>query len=255
MTSRIAHAAQIGALALALALVPVAFAAKSGGHHGGGGGTTCTRSTPGVSVQNTWAWSQPGSWGLPGRQLTYVINVTNYDVGCGSSSFAISVSAPSGFSVSTPTNTITLNSSSIGSFVAYVTSPSTAADGNYPLTITVQRAGTSATTGSDTTYYKVYSSDTAAPTLYWATPANGATISGRSYNVGVSSNDDHEVRKIDLYIDNVYKSTALCDDISYSCQLSYQWSLSGAQGQHAATFKSYDWTGNVGEMTVTFTVS
>jgi hypothetical protein len=39
MTRRIAHAAQIGAIVLALALVPVALAAK-GGSHGGGGGTT-----------------------------------------------------------------------------------------------------------------------------------------------------------------------------------------------------------------------
>jgi hypothetical protein len=47
MTRRIAHAAQIVALALALALVPAALAAKGGaggggggGHHGGGGTTT-----------------------------------------------------------------------------------------------------------------------------------------------------------------------------------------------------------------------
>jgi hypothetical protein len=42
MTRRIAHAAQIGAIALALALVPAALAAKGGnsgggGHHGSGG--------------------------------------------------------------------------------------------------------------------------------------------------------------------------------------------------------------------------
>ena len=39
MTRRIAHAAQIGAIVLALALVPVALAAKSGGHKPGGGGS------------------------------------------------------------------------------------------------------------------------------------------------------------------------------------------------------------------------
>jgi hypothetical protein len=37
MTRRIAHAAQIGALVLALALVPAALAAKTGGGGGGGG--------------------------------------------------------------------------------------------------------------------------------------------------------------------------------------------------------------------------
>jgi hypothetical protein len=40
MTRRIAHAAPIGALVLALALVPAALAARAGGSHGGGGGGT-----------------------------------------------------------------------------------------------------------------------------------------------------------------------------------------------------------------------
>jgi hypothetical protein len=40
MTPRIARIAQIAALVVALALVPVAFAAKGGGKPGGGGGTT-----------------------------------------------------------------------------------------------------------------------------------------------------------------------------------------------------------------------
>ena len=49
MTRRIAHAAQIGALVVALALVPAALAAKGGGGSGGGGagggkGTSATGS-------------------------------------------------------------------------------------------------------------------------------------------------------------------------------------------------------------------
>jgi len=40
MRRRIAHVAQIGALVLALALVPAALAAKGGGGRHGGGGTT-----------------------------------------------------------------------------------------------------------------------------------------------------------------------------------------------------------------------
>jgi hypothetical protein len=98
-----------------------------------------------------------------------------------------------------------------------------------------------------------------APTLYWPNPGDGATISlqkgQKYYNVVVSSTDDHAVKKIELYLDSVYTSTTVCADISYSCQLAYQWSLSGVHGQHTATFKSYDWLGNVGVLTVTFTVS
>ena len=120
---------------------------------------------------------QSGSFGLPGQRLTYAIDVMDNDVGCGSSTFALSLSAPSGFSVSLPTTTISLKSGSSGYLWVYVTSPATAADGDYPLVAKVTRGGTS---GSFTSYYKVYSSDTVAPALYWQNPADGQTISGRS---------------------------------------------------------------------------
>jgi len=218
-------------------------------------GSTCTPKAPYASIDNNWAWAAWGSWGLPGQQLSYLINVTDYDVGCGSSSFVISMSAPNGFSVSLPTNTITLKSSSSGTLSAHVTSPSTIANGDYPLTLTVQRTGTPGSGASLTSYYKVYSSDTVAPTLFWASLSDGLTLSGRSFNVGVTSSDDHAVNRIELYIDDVYRSTTACDDIAWSCQLDYTWSLRGVSGQHTATFKSYDWMGNVGIQTATFTVT
>jgi Bacterial Ig domain/NPCBM-associated, NEW3 domain of alpha-galactosidase len=254
MTRRIAHAAQIVAVVLPLALVPAALAGKPGSKPGGGGGGGCTRNSPGVSVDNTWAWGAWGSWGQPGQQLTYSVAVRNYDVGCSKSSFVVTVSAPSGFSVTLPTDTISLNAESTGYLHAYVTSPSGAADGDYPLTVTVARAVTSSPTGSFATYYKLYSTDTTAPTLFWPSPGDGETLSGSSYNVMVSSSDDHAVKNIDIYIDGSYKATTLCDDISYTCQAVYKWSLSGVHGTHTATFKSYDWMGNVGALTTTFSV-
>jgi len=250
---RFALIAAVGALVLA----PAAFADRGGGGNGkpGSGGSSCTLKAPGVIVDNNWQWGSPGSWGLPSQQLTYAIHLSNYDVGCGSSSFVITVSAPNGFSVSIPTNTIALKSSSSAYLWAYVTAPSVIADGDYPLTVSVARVGTSSSMASYTSYYKVYSSDTVAPTLYWPNPWDGQAISGRSsFNVTVSTSDDHAVNKIDLYIDNVYMSTKSCSNVSYSCQLNYSWSPNGV-GQHTATFKSYDWMGNVGVLTVTFTVS
>lgn len=135
---------------------------------------------------------------------------------------------------------------------AYVTSPNPVADGDYPLSVTVTRGATS--TGPFTSYYKAYSSDSVAPNLYYPNPWDGATVSGSSYAFAVASSDDHAVKKIDLYIDNVYRSTSLCDDITAECQLYYVGSP-GAAGQHTATFKSTDWLGNVGVLTTTFTVS
>lgn len=46
-----------------------------------------------------------------------------------------------------------------------VTSPGTAADRDYPLSATVQRAGVPSPAASS--WSKVYSSDVVAPNLYW----------------------------------------------------------------------------------------
>jgi len=232
-----------------LSLAPVATATPPSGH-GGGGKVSCTQKTPGVVVDNTWAWGTPGSWGLPGQTLKYAIDVINYDAGCGSSTFAVSLSAPSGFSVSMPTSTIALRSASSGYIWANVTSPAGIANGDYPLTVTVQRSGASA---SSTSFYKVYSSDTSSPTLYWPNPGDGTTISGRSAHFAVTSSDDHAVKSIDLYIDNAYVTTTACDNVSYDCSLSYDGSM-GSLGPHTATFRSTDWMGNVGVLSVSFTV-
>jgi Bacterial Ig domain len=160
---------------------------------------------------------------MPGQQLTYAIQVANYDVGCNSSSFAISVSAPNGFSVSIPTSTVSLRSSKSEYLWAYVTSPTAIANGDYPLTVTVTRTGTSGETSSFTSFYKVYSVDTTAPNLFWPNPAPGQTISGSSVDVGISASDDHAVRKLDLYVDGAHVSSTACDNVSYTCQLNHRW--------------------------------
>jgi Bacterial Ig domain len=245
MSSRFHVLGPMMALALAAVSVTPSLAA----------GSSCTPSTPSVAVENNWAWGSSGSWGLPGQQLAYQLQVTNSDVSCGSSSFIVNLSAPSGFSVSIPTNIVSLSSSSSGYLWAYVSSPMAIANGDYPLSATVVRAGTATPDASYTSYYKVYSSDTTAPTLFLSNPSNGETISGSSYSITVSSSDDHAVKHIDLYIDNVALATSTCDDVTYICHLNYKWRLHGIHGQHTVTFKSYDWMGNVGILTETVNVS
>lgn len=248
--------AVLGVLSAALLIVPASFAANGhGGTRAAATTSSCVQGAPAVVVQNNYAWSAWGSWGLPGQQLAYDLQVVNYDVGCGSSSFVVTVSTPSGFSVSMPSNTISVASSSSGYLWAYVTSPSGVADGDYPLTVTVARGGATAAVAAATSYYKLYSFDTTAPTLFWMNPGNGATISGKSYTLNASSSDDHAVRKIELFIDGMYRTTATCDGVTYICQLTYTWSLSHARGSHTATFNSYDWMGNVAVSTVSFMVS
>jgi hypothetical protein len=72
MTRRIAHAVQIGALVLALALVPLALAAK-GGNHGSGG----TTSSSGISLADPLLHDANGN-GLPnwGDQVTFKVSTT-----------------------------------------------------------------------------------------------------------------------------------------------------------------------------------
>jgi hypothetical protein len=249
--ARIALGLALGiTLVSVLTLVPAAIA-RTGGKPAGG--VTCTQSEPRASIDNTWAWASPGSWGLPGQQLKYAIDVFNNDVGCGSSSFVVTFSAPSGFSVSMPSSTITLNSASSAYVWAYVTSPTTAADGSYPLTATVERAGSSSPAA--TSAYKVYSTDTVAPKLYWENPTDGGSLSGRSSYVGFTSSDDHAVKRLDLSVDGVSVGSTLCDNISSDCAVSYTWSIRRVHGHHTATYKSSDWMGNVAAETATFTVN
>jgi hypothetical protein len=240
---------------IVLGLIAVlALAATAAGAAPKGGATSagCAVSAPRASIDNTYAWAAPGSWGTPGQKLTYAIDVLNNDVGCGSSSFVVTFSAPDGFSVSMPSSTITLNSASTGYVWADVTSPTTAADGNYPLTATVDRAGSSSQAA--TSSYKVYSSDTVAPKIYWTNPSDGGALSGRTAYVGFASSDDHAVKRLGVAIDGVSVGSTLCDSVSYECQLSYKWSLRRVRGQHTATYTSTDWMGNVATQTATFTV-
>jgi hypothetical protein len=50
-------------------------------------------------------------------------------------------------------------------------------------------------------------------------------------------------------------STTTCQDIALERQLYYTSSLCGLGRQHTTTFKAYDWRGNVGVLTSTFTAS
>jgi hypothetical protein len=232
------------------ALLPVGASVASAGSSHAGSTTTCTPTAPHVSIDNTWAWASPGSWGTPGQQLKYGISVSNGS--CGSASFVVDMTAPNGFAVSIPANTITLSSGSSGYVWAYVTSPVDAADGNYQLTASAASAGAST---SATSWYKVYSSDTVAPKIYWSNPADGGAVSGRTTYVGFASSDDHAVKQVDVYLDGALVATKVCDNLSYDCQVSYKWSIRRVGGQHTATFQSTDWMGNVAAQTATFTVN
>jgi len=184
----------------------------------------------------------------------------NYDTVCATSNFTLSVSAPDGFNVSVPITTFSVKATTQAYFWAYVTSPTPIADGDYPVTLTVTRASDSASTATATNYYKVYSTDTSAPTLYWNSPSQGMAISSKgknssNFNVSISANDDHTTKQIETYIDGALVDTMSCDGISYSCTSYFGWSPKGKIGQHTATWKASDWLGNVATSTASFSVN
>src|SRR5438445_9942597 len=115
-TRGISIALPVAIAAVVLALAPTALAGKPS-HQ------ACTPAAPYVLVQNTWAWAQWGSFGFPGQRLTYMVQVVNNDVGCPASNFTLGVSAPSGFSASIPTSTISLKPGTSSLPLVYVTSP------------------------------------------------------------------------------------------------------------------------------------
>lgn len=224
------------------------------------GKTSCTYNTPNVTIQNTYQYATWGSWGTPGQKLTYVLLASNYDQNCGSSTFTVNLSAPAGFNVSTPSSTITLNSSGYVRLNVDVTSPVSITDGDYPLTASITRTANGSVGTGFTSHYKVYSSDTVAPTLYYNSPSDGQVLSAKgkgssSVNVVVYSRDDHAVKMVQTYIDGSLLNTTNCDDTAYSCPSQYSWSVHGATGAHTITWKSYDWFGNIGTLSANFTVN
>ena len=212
-----------------------------------------TQSEPRVSIDNTWAWASPGSWGMPGQQLKYAIDVFNNDVGCGSSSFVVSVRAGRVLGL----DPVEHDHAQLGVHRLRVGVRDLARHGRrrrLPADASRSSGRERRARRPSTSYYKVYSSDTVAPKLYWTNPADGGALSGRTTYVGFASSDDHAVKKLDL------SSTApggatLCDNVSSDCQVSYKWSIRRVHGQHTATFRSTDWMGNVATQTATFTVN
>lgn len=239
-------------LAAAVALYLAAAPAQAGKPSGSSG--TCVPSTPDVHIVNTYAWASPGSWGMPGEQLSYAIDVMNRDSGCGSSSFSVSLAAPAGFTASAPI-TVSVASGTDAYASGTVTSPAGVPDGTYQVTASVSRSGSSAAAATGQSVYKVYSADATAPSEYWMNPADASAITGRSTNVGFAASDDHQVTQLSIAIDGVTVASTACGNTSYECQLSYAWSTRRVSGVHTATFVARDYAGNVASTKAAFSVN
>lgn len=114
--------------------------------YGIGGSSSGPKPAPSITI------SQSSKSGTAGTQQSYTFTINNNDVS--SASFLVSISAPNGWTASAGTP-ITVPAGGSTSGTAYVTSPSSAAQASYTITITVTNSGDSSNTASSTMTYTV----------------------------------------------------------------------------------------------------
>jgi hypothetical protein len=112
------------------------------------GTSTCVKSPP--TVQLVPVSSQPAA---PGAPVTYNATITNNNsAGCSAATFNLQAGVPSGWSASLGSSTLSISPGSSVTTSLQVLSPSTAASGNYPISVSAANSADSSNsaTGSAT---------------------------------------------------------------------------------------------------------
>ncbi|MCO6431365.1 MAG: hypothetical protein J5J00_10935 [Deltaproteobacteria bacterium] len=136
----------------------------------------CSAGTPAISLSPA-----TNSTSTPGAPLSYTVTVKNNDApSCGSSTFSLSSSVPSGWSASFASSTMSLGAGASGSTTLTIAPPATVGDGQYSFSLQVSAAGHSSATGSGT-----YVLDGAAPSVPSNLSASTQTSKKRT-NVSLS---------------------------------------------------------------------
>lgn len=216
----------------------------------------CTPDVPHVQIQNTFTWASWGTWAKQGQKVPYQIAVYSYD--CVTANYTVTVKAPDGFSQDLTTFTASLKPRQIKYFNVNITSPADVPVSDYPVVAAsseTHRDGTVTTGNSDTSYYKVYTSDTTPPAFNWQSPGTGNTVSG-TVSLSDTTYDEHLARKIELYIDGALVASNTNDGIvGRYTTVGYNWNTKGvAKGVHTLVFKGYDDFGNEADDTWQLTV-
>ena len=150
----------------------------------------CTRANPTVSLSPS---SQSGN---PGQTLNYTVTVTNNDnSACGSSTFNLTYSCPSGWTCNLAASSLSLNPGSSGSTTLSVTSSTTATAGSYTVSATATNSAATSYSGTGfATYQVVIVAGITAPIVVILTPIditpNSATLRGHLDGLGGASSCD-----------------------------------------------------------------
>jgi hypothetical protein len=126
----------------------------------------------------------------------------------------------------------------------------TAANGTYTLTATAtDRAGNGASTQVSVTVYNASNVDATPPSVSFASPANGATLSG-SVTVTANVSDNVGVSAVDFYFDGVLKVTDVTSPYTFT------WDTTpAANGPHTLMAVARDAAGNSASAQISVTVS
>lgn len=217
--------------------------------------TSCFRIAP--------TWTRVGS--TPSFQ-------NNDTAPCGTSSFTISTSAPSGWNVTFPfANVSATSGENVSMGMIHVIPKSNTSDGVYPITITVTNAQDSSSHASYTYNYIVLngSGSVVAPIVSFTSPLSGATITsgsvtggevsspGETVTVSVNVVSDTPIEKVEFYRDllsDTFNPFMFNTDTSVPYTTTWDTSSMGA-GNWTLTAKAYDVYGNVGTAEIAVTLS
>jgi alpha-galactosidase-like protein/metallopeptidase family M12-like protein len=122
---------------------------------------TCTRSNPTVSLSPSQS-----QWVIPGTPVSFTLNVVDNDgSNCGSTSFNLGASVPSGWNSALGSSMLTLSPGASASTTLQVTSSSGTANGYYNVGASATDASATQYTASGSATYVVSTSTTTTPTV------------------------------------------------------------------------------------------
>lgn len=208
-------------------------------------GTTasCVRANPTVGALPK---NQNGS---PAQALSFTLTVQNNDTAaCGSSTFGLTSSGPSGFTQTPASSQVSVAPGASVTVPVTITSTNSVTAGFYAFTNTVKNnAATSYVANADLTY-TISTADTIAPTVTLSSPANGSTIAGKTV-IAATSNDNVAVASMEIWIDGQLRASNTSGSISYT------WNVNKrvTKGTHTIIVKAYDTSGNLGQQQATVT--
>jgi hypothetical protein len=202
------------------------------------GGAVCARANPTISID-------PASqWGAAGETLSYNVTVVNNDSSdCSSSTFNVTSSLSSGFTMNPASYSQSIAPGASSTRSADVTSEVGTQNGAYPFSLTATNSSDATYSATTSANYNVFTPDIEDPSVAVTSPTDGSTVSGTT-NITATASDNVGVTKVEFYIDSNLKSTDLSSPYVYSWDTTTETNES-----HTLVAKAYDAANNVSTST------